>query len=253
VLFDIGGYRRDGFAVARDAVPLVDVERLVAATVDLVRAEAAGTLARPTFVTPEQNLAHQSVVQPEDAVSKVFRVHHLEPFAAIASQPALLDAVAEALDEGDVDCFLSQFIFKNPGAWGQPCHQDAFYFPFTPARPVVGVWLAASEARLDNGCLHVVPGSHRESVHVHVPDQRENANVGYMEIVDYDLAGAQPVEMQPGDVLFFDGHLMHFSRDNTSNRRRAAMVYHYARAGTIDHTVEQHGYSINDWAPVLRT
>jgi len=58
--------------------------------------------------------------------------------------------------------------------------------------------------------------------------------------------------MQPGDVLLFDSHLMHFSTDNTSSRRRAAMVYHYARAGTVDRTVETRGYSINDWMPVRR-
>jgi hypothetical protein len=45
---------------------------------------------------------------------------------------------------------------------------------------------------------------------------------------------------------------MHFSTDNGSARRRAAMVYHYAAAGTADHSVEKRGYSINDWMPVRR-
>jgi phytanoyl-CoA hydroxylase len=161
--------------------------------------------------------------------------------------------VAVLLGGHAIDCFLSQFIFKSPGAWGQPCHQDSFYFPFTPARPVVGAWLAATDAKIDNGPLYVVPGSQREPVHEHIPDRRPNANLGYYEIVDYDLSGAVMVDMEPGDLLLFDSHLMHFSTDNTSNRRRAAMVWHFAAAGTVDHTVETRGYSINDWMPVRRS
>jgi ectoine hydroxylase-related dioxygenase (phytanoyl-CoA dioxygenase family) len=225
---------------------------LLDAAVDLARRDDAGEDLAPTFVTPEQNLAHVDAPKPEDGVSKVFRVHQRAPFDELSRRAEIVDTVAELLDTNNVDCFLSQFIFKNPGAWGQPCHQDSFYFPFSPPRPVVGVWIASTEATFDNGCLYVVPASHREPVHAHIADRREKANYGYFEIVDYDLDTAVAVTMQPGDVLFFDSHLMHFSTDNASPRRRCAMVYHYARAGTIDRTVEQRGYSINDWVPVRR-
>ena len=185
----------------------------------MARRHAWGEVEPPTFVTPEQNLAGVSAPQAEDAASKVFRIHHLAPFRDFRDVVDLLDAVGTLLDTGEIDCFLSQFIFKSPGA-GQPCHQDSFYFPFAPPCPVVGVWVAATEAALDNGPLYVVPGSHREPVHTHVPDRRPNANLGYYEIVDHDLSTAVVVEMQPGDVLLFDSHLMHFSTDNTSDRRR---------------------------------
>jgi ectoine hydroxylase-related dioxygenase (phytanoyl-CoA dioxygenase family) len=45
--------------------------------------------------------------------------------------------------------------------------------------------------------------------------------------------------MRAGDLLLFDSHLMHRSTDNRSEGRRAAMVYHYAVAGTVDHTYER--------------
>jgi ectoine hydroxylase-related dioxygenase (phytanoyl-CoA dioxygenase family) len=152
----------------------------------------------------------------------------------------------------DVDCFLSQFIFKNPGAVGQPWHQDSYYFPFEPDRQV-GVWIAVTEATEDNGPLWVLPGSHTEPVHDHVPDEREEALVGYVEIVDHDMADAVQVLLDPGDVLLFDSHLMHRSTDNASDRRRAAMVYHYGVAGTVDRTEEVlPGFDLNRWVPVLR-
>lgn len=58
--------------------------------------------------------------------------------------------------------------------------------------------------------------------------------------------------MQPGDLLVFDSHLMHRSTDNGSEDVRAAMVYHYGAGGTLDHSRERMGHSINNWIPVRR-
>jgi len=199
--------------------------------VEIARDRAAGGDGRE-IVLPEANLAGRAA-QPEELVSKVFKLHRDSVFGDFARSEPVLDLVAEIVGP-ELDCFLSQFIFKNPGAWGQPWHQDSFYFPFDPPRPIVGVWLAVTEATLENGCLHVLPGSHREPVHEHVADRRPGANYGYVEIVDHEMDGAQPVLMDPGDLLLFDSHLMHRSTDNGSGGRRAAMVFHYAATGTVD-------------------
>jgi phytanoyl-CoA hydroxylase len=202
-------------------------------------------------VLPESNKVRVLVEHAEDAVSKVFKLHRDTVFAAFAHSAEVVDVVAPLIGSDDVDVFLSQFIFKTAGAWGQPWHQDSFYFPFEPARPVVGVWLAVTEATLVNGCLHVLPGSQTEPVHTHVPDRRPGANYGYFEIVDHDLSASEPVLMDPGDLLVFDSHLMHRSTDNESSGIRAAMVYHYAAGGTVDHS-EEYFPSTNDWVPVRR-
>jgi ectoine hydroxylase-related dioxygenase (phytanoyl-CoA dioxygenase family) len=201
-----------------------------ARVVEIVRGGANGERGH-AIILPEANLAGQDG-QPEQLVAKVFRLHRDPVFAAFATSSAVLDIVNDLIGDS-LDCFLSQFIFKNPGAWGQPWHQDSYYFRFTPARPIVGVWLAVTEATRENGCLSVLPGSHREPVHEHVPDRRPGANYGYVEIVDHDMRAAVPVPMDPGDLLVFDSHLMHRSTDNRSKGLRAAMVYHYATAGTI--------------------
>ena len=118
---------------------------------------------------------------------------------------------------------------------------------------MVGVWLAVTEATLVNGCLHVLPGSQSEPVHPHVPDHRPGANYGYFEIVDHDMAtspnqgadgaGRPPGLRQPPDALL-DGQ-----RDPTGSW--PLMVYHYAAAGTIDHT-EGSFPTVNDSVPVRR-
>ena len=66
------------------------------------------------------------------------------------------------------------------------------------------------------------------------------------------MSGSVPVLMQPGDLLLFDSHRMHRSTDNETDGVRAAMVFHYARAGTHDRTVERKGYTVNDWFPARR-
>ncbi len=225
-------FERDGFVRLPAFADGPTCAAMLDRVVSLARQHAAGT-GGMGLVLPEANLAASAADDghPEDLVSKVFLLHRDEVFGGFARSAAVLDLVADLIAP-QLDCFLSQFIFKNPGAWGQPWHQDSFYFPFEPARPIVGVWLAVTEATLDNGCLHVLPGSHREPVHEHVPDRRPGANIGYVEIVDHDMAGAAPVLMEPGDLLVFDSHLMHRSTDNTSDGIRAAMVYHYAATGT---------------------
>ncbi len=241
-------WERDGFFIRRGFAREPTMRDMLARAVEICRRQAAGEDVAPALVVPEAR-GNPRARAPEDLVSKIFRLHRDPVFERFARVPVLLDLIAELLGE-EIDCFLSQFIFKTPGAYGQPWHQDALYFPFTPDRQL-GVWLAVSEATLDNGCLHVLPRSHLEPVHPHVRDRRPGSNYGYLEIVDHDMTGAVPVPMQPGDLLVFHSHLMHRSTDNVSDRIRAAMVYHYSPAGTVDASPRGPFY-VNDWMPVRR-
>ena len=252
----LASFERDGFVRLAGFAEASVGDAMLDRVIELSRRAAAGEDIAPAFVLPEQQAElaarERAEVRPEDLVSKVFRLARNPVFHDFAVADRVTGLVAQLLGSDDLDVFLSQFIFKNPGAWGQPWHQDSYYFPFEPPRPVLGVWLAISEATLANGCLHVLPGSHREPIKTHVDDRRPNANYGYVEIVDHDLSGSVPVLMQPGDLLLFDSHLMHRSTDNETHGVRAAMVFHYARAGTRDRTTELKGYTVNDWLPARR-
>ena len=238
-------WEEDGFFIipgfARPDVGEAMLERVVE-----ISRDASGQIVHDDFiVTPEQNLARaaDAAADAEHRVSKIFRLHRDGHFRKFIESPQIL-RIGRSLLGPRIDCFLSQFIFKNPAAWGQPWHQDSFYFPFDRA-PQVGFWLAITEATLENGCLWVLPGSHREPIHEHVPDSRPNANVGYVEIVDCDFSLERPVTMAPGDLLVFHSHLMHRSKDNMSDGLRAAMVYHMALHGTQDRGKEP--TRVNDW------
>ena len=181
----------------------------------------------------------------EDEISKLFRIHSKGIFNSFIKNEKLVNLLEDILGP-DIDCFLSQFIFKNPGAWGQPWHQDSSYFPFDK-EPQVAAWLATSEATLENGCLVVLPGSHQEHLHEHLPDERKGSNYGYTEIKDHDFSHETPMTLNTGDLLLFHSFLMHKSFDNKSNSRRTAMVYHFAETGTSFGEVDS---PTNEWISI---
>ena len=245
-------FAKDGFVILTGFAPLELVDEMLAHAVNITRRQEAGDDIFDALIQPEAALAEPDMPLAKKT-SKIFRIHKHEPvFEQFASDPKITQIVADIIGE-DLDCFLSQFIFKQPGALGQPWHQDAFYFPFDGPHQV-GIWLAITEARLDNGPLWVLPGSHNEGVHAAVKDTREHANYGYFEIIDHDMNDAVAVLLQPGDLLIFHSHLMHKSTDNESDDLRAAMVYHYAHASTIDNSEAVYGRrpANQEWVPVLR-
>lgn len=231
------GWRRDGFFILRGLVDPETCRRMSAAVIDLFTgAESDGRsfsghhLGKDGVIAVEEAARVDSGIDADQRMSKLFNIHRMSPFREFASHPEVLRALHAILGP-DVSVFNSQYIFKNPGVWGQPWHQDSLYYRFD-LMPQVGCWLATTRATVENGCLFVAPGSHVEPIHEVVPDARPGANLGYLEVVDYDFSGAVPVLMEPGDVLIFHSFLMHKSNDNTSSERRSALVYHYARSAT---------------------
>ncbi|MCP4006593.1 MAG: phytanoyl-CoA dioxygenase family protein [bacterium] len=239
-------FDRDGFILLEGFASSERRQRMHDEVVSLCRAAGKPGVWEGAILTGENNLVDRISENAEDGISKVFKLHRRGAFHEFINDPVLVDLLADLIGP-KVDCFLSQFIFKNPGAWGQPWHQDSHYFPFD-RKPQIGIWLAITEATLTNGCLSVVPGSHREPLHEHVPDRREGANFGYFEIVDHDMSDAAPVLIKPGDTLVFHSHLMHCSLDNVCDSAREAMVYHCAQSGTRDLSTMQ--APVNDWMPL---
>jgi ectoine hydroxylase-related dioxygenase (phytanoyl-CoA dioxygenase family) len=255
-------WRNDGYFFVREMVNPAQVKRVEEEVVATIRRDPPeqhpGQIAYLSgadyFIYPETRPS-ASAVNAEDHISRVFNCHVSGTTREIAQRSDIVDTVAALLGIEDIDCFQSQFIFKNPGVIGQPWHQDSYYFRFNH-QPQIGVWLALSEATLENGCLWVVPGSHRRQVIFnHIPDRRPAANRAYQEIVDQEVSRQAPALMQPGDVLFFHSYLMHQSTDNVANVRRTAMVYHYGRSDTkaLTPEIESALRNVNRWLPVRRT
>ena len=232
-------WERDGFFVRRGFASATTGRCMADELIATIRHDPPGAhpgvpayLIGDMLVQPEAK-APADARQPEDFVAKMFNTHLTGATREFGLSTPAVDIVADLLETPDIDLFQTQFILKNPGAWGQPWHQDSHYFRFD-RQPQIGLWLAISRATSENGCLSVLPGSHRAALAKHHPDHRPGANQGYLEI--HELPGMQPrpVLMEPGDLLVFHSYLMHRSEDNRAAERRAAMVYHYGVAGTVN-------------------
>ncbi|MEU4191231.1 phytanoyl-CoA dioxygenase family protein [Kribbella sp. NPDC026611] len=120
----------------------------------------------------------------------------------------------------------TMLYYKPPGSRGQALHQDNFYLKADPGT-CIAAWMALDRVDEANGCLEVVPGSHRWPI---LCTEKADTTVSFTDVtvpVPSSL-DAVPVEMEPGDVLFFHGALVHGSNPNvTTDRFRRALIGHY--------------------------
>jgi phytanoyl-CoA hydroxylase len=132
--------------------------------------------------------------------------------------------------DGRVKCMQSMLFMKPPGLQGQAWHQDERFIP-TRDRSLCGAWIALDDATIENGCLWVLPGSHQNG-HLYPtkahnrPDEFDPTD----EAFGFDDSAAVPVEVRTGDVVFFNGYLLHRSTKNLSTGTRRALVNHYMNA-----------------------
>ncbi len=129
----------------------------------------------------------------------------------------------------------TMYYYKPPGARGQAMHQDNFYLLAKPAT-CMGAWTPIDDATEENGCLWIVPGSHR--CDILCPDSNL-AKDRWLEYGDGHIskfpAKPVPVPVMRGQTLFFGGNVIHGSGPNRSKTRsRRTFIGHY-----IDHATDE--------------
>ncbi|MEX1020279.1 MAG: phytanoyl-CoA dioxygenase family protein [Litorilinea sp.] len=120
----------------------------------------------------------------------------------------------------------TMLYFKPAGARGQALHQDQHYLRVQPGT-CMAAWLALDDCDAENGCLQVVPGTHDLpllcTVQADTTQSFTDVTVPVPEGMD-----VAPVTMKAGDVLFFNGQLIHGSYPNvTEDRFRRSLIGHY--------------------------
>ena len=164
-------------------------------------------------------------------------------------KPVITEALTQIIGP-NVKCMQSMFFVKHAGRPGQAWHQDEAFIP-TRDRSMTGVWIALDKATVDNGCLWVIPGSHKSGVlwpgraHGNAEFDHTEEAYGYPFTQDEAI----PVELKPGSILFFNGYLLHKSNKNiTESGSRRSYVCHYMSAesllpwtgGVLPHPVEDY-------------
>jgi len=234
-------FKTQGYIVVRGLVPPEDVhalnsqmDNLLAGRETIEGALIMGDLGRkPRPMTPEDWL-------------RAHMLHRQSPIhERTLLHPRMLD-VLEALIGPDVLALQSMLFFKQPGQPGQGYHQDSYYITTYPDT-LCGAWLALTKADQENGCLWFSVGSQNEPVYPSASGQALGmhsnlGDLGHIEnpsdtntVVNTLTPIARryqevPVEAEPGDVVFFGGHIIHRSHTNHSDRSRRSFVGHYCNA-----------------------
>ena len=219
----VARFHEQGYLVVEQAFSPPEVEGSLAGLLDLIDGK------QPTFTNIQFEAKARTILptlspeQKQDAVRKLMGfVEYDARLKAIAEHPALLAVLHRLMN--DVPVLFQDMALLKPPFIGRekPWHQDNAFFDIPPETTVVGVWIALDEAVPENGCMFIIPGSHREGPMLHWV-RRD------WQICDTDVAATEAiaVPLKPGGCLFFHGLLHHGTPPSQSARRRRALQYHY--------------------------
>jgi phytanoyl-CoA hydroxylase len=224
-----GTYARDGYVVLPGAFTSAEVARLRAEALRMCRGEAG----------PVAGLVPGPPDEPDEVVIRRYACihfpHKLSPLMRqTLAHPVVVAALTQLIGP-DVKAMQSMLFTKGEGRPGQAWHQDEFFIP-TRDRSLTAAWIALDDATVENGCLWVLPGSHRPGVIYPDRDQEDPRFDCSVEAYDfpYQDSDAVPVEVAAGSVLLFNGYLLHRSLPNAARSGlRRALVNHYMSAQSL--------------------
>jgi phytanoyl-CoA hydroxylase len=209
-----------GYLVVDRVLDAEEIAGSIEALMDIIYDRSTGS--KVQFVKPRSELRTDE--EKELAARKVYDYIEHEPrLRDMAYHPDIIAAMTKLFGESP-KVAQDQAILKPPaGGAEKPWHQDMAYGTLAYDKSVIGIWIALDPAELDNGCMHVIPYSHREggAPHYAVRDwQLCDSSVQ----VERDVA----VPLQPGGALIFSGLLHHGTPPNFTAKRRRSLQIHYA-------------------------
>jgi len=217
---EIAGYETNGYIIPGYRLPTERVDHLRATLDELIQ--------------------NNPDVRPEKLVSAHIEGKGAEgvrgsgEFLKLAQDPDILDMVADLI--GDDIILWGCQVFCKPGLTGYetPWHQDGHYWPIRPLATCT-VWVALDPSTCENGCLRVIPGSHRDgTLKQHLHEDREDLVLADRTADDaFDAESAVDLELQPGQMSMHDVYMIHGAAANTSPQRRAGIAIRYMPATSV--------------------
>ncbi|MGJ3243418.1 MAG: phytanoyl-CoA dioxygenase family protein [Opitutales bacterium] len=151
-------------------------------------------------------------------------------FLELMQHPVLEDACRRVYGpKADVACFRAMFMNKpaGQGTW-LPWHQDRWNW--LDKDPELTVWAALDPATRANGCVQIVPGTHR--IGLVNPDHASGFLTGEQAAAYAPAEKVVHLELEAGDVALLHNRLLHASDVNRSDQSRRAFSICYMDAAT---------------------
>lgn len=143
--------------------------------------------------------------------------------------------------ELDFDMMINKAPYTDtPTPW----HQDAAYWIDMPDKRSASCWIALDKVFEENGCMWFIPKSESEVGYILPHKNLPNGGALYCET---GTEHAECIPLSPGGCTFHDGYTLHFSKGNTTETQRRALILNfrpkkmieYEREQGVDHTGER--------------
>ncbi|HEY4206521.1 MAG TPA: phytanoyl-CoA dioxygenase family protein [Puia sp.] len=178
------------------------------------------------FVLFEEHLANRGDLKPDELDVPHMKDDRLFDFL-MADE--VLDVV-EPLIGPNIGLWSSHFISKEPRMGNPtPWHEDSAYWNgrFDRMDMIVTVWLAIDKADVENGCMGVVPGTHRNGTSEYEKMDTDNRIFNIRIKGEVDESKVVWLELEKNFYSLHDSRIIHGARANTSQRRRTGYTMRY--------------------------
>ncbi len=212
----VADFDRDGYVVLPEVFTDDELAPLIE-TID--RTEAATDQFLKTLEGGRISIAETGAI--------TFTVHLVErePVAATFARHPVFADLCHDLIGPDVRLYWDQAVYKKPEKPRRfPWHQDNGY-AFVDPQQYLTCWVALTDATLDNGCPHVIPGLHRRGTYRH----RYVDPLGWEIVESHPDAVAAPVGK--GGIVVFSSLTPHLTGPNVTGDVRKAYILQYAPDG----------------------
>jgi ectoine hydroxylase-related dioxygenase (phytanoyl-CoA dioxygenase family) len=167
-----------------------------------------------------------TTADPLDQVRKMTHLCYFDPlFESVAKKPEIVDVIEELIGP-NIKLYCDQLMMK-PRFNGTVTHwhQDSVAWPQFAPQNHVSCWIALDDATAENGCMTVIPGSHKWG-----PIARDFQEQFLNNPL---LADPVPVERKAGYCMFHHGLNYHRTGANPTPHRRRGLALHYIASETM--------------------
>lgn len=165
-------------------------------------------------------------------------------FERLLYHPAVVGAISQLTKMKDLQIWHDQVQYKPSGKGGTNYwHQDSPLWPSISPLTPVSAWIALEDADEENGCMWMVPGSHKwGNCLTHFQKLHQNPDLKFTDITkdftppkDAPIQEIKPVcwPVKKGEVSFHHSLTWHGSPPNKSNRPRPAIAMHYMTSEAV--------------------
>lgn len=150
-----------------------------------------------------------------------------EPFRNLMAHPQITEGIAQLTDATELRIWHDQIQYKPAEIGGvNMWHQDAPLWPIIAPMTEVTAWVALDDADVDNGCMSMIPGTHKWGDNMEFIRTLESYDA-MPETFDGHQLDVVRCPVKKGEVHFHHSLVWHGSHSNTSGRPRRAIALHY--------------------------